>query len=67
MSGRRFLTDKCQFGGTQMSQPIKELTQISPAAQVQAMIQVIFRKWRIYRTIKRVSLQELNEIKREAG
>ncbi len=45
MSGRHCLTDKCQFGGTQMSQPVKTDSQIGPAAQVQDTTHVKCRKW----------------------
>lgn len=49
MSGRHCLTDKCQFGGTQMFQLVKGTeSPISLAAQVQAPMQVKCRKWRTH-------------------
>lgn len=43
MSGNHCLTDTCQFGGTQMSQPVRKLTS-KLVAQVQDSIQVKCRK-----------------------
>lgn len=64
MSGRHCLTDECQFGGAQMSQPVKKLTL--------RLVQLHRCKTHhesnvgsgIPTTIKRETLQELNEIQR---
>lgn len=67
MSGRDCLTDKCQFGGTQMSEPVKELT-LRLVQLHRCKIQCKSNAGSgVPTTVMRVTLQELNEIQREAG
>lgn len=67
MSGRHCLTDKCQFGGTQMSQPVKELTLNFVRLHKAKLRNKSNAGSGVLTKIKRVTLQELNEIQREAG